>query len=197
MDKEWKLRKRGISDTIGRVHIVNPAAGDVYYLRMLLHHDHCRGKGSFEELRTVDGNLIESYQEVCRALGLLQDDREWDEALDEGALTKMPSALRELFITIILFCMPSNPKELFEKHHLEWTEDFEYDAQKKGVALSDSQKRTLVLLDIQNRLNSSDRSLKQIRLAEPTDEELKEIAFTKQDTLPILIREELDFDSSA
>ena len=92
--------------------------------------------------------------------------------------------------------MPSNPKELFEKHHLEGTDDFEHDAQKKGVVLTDSQKRTLVLLDIQNKLNSSDRSLKQIRLAEPTDDELKEIAFTKEDSLPVFIREELDFDVS-
>ena len=92
-NKKWNPRKRGPSDTIGRVHIVNPAAGDVYYLRMLLHRDHCKGKTSFEELRTVDGNLMESFQEVCRALGLLQDDGEWDEALHEGALTCMPAAL--------------------------------------------------------------------------------------------------------
>ena len=35
---KWKIRQRGF--TIGRVHTVNPLAGDVFYLRMLLHHDH-------------------------------------------------------------------------------------------------------------------------------------------------------------
>ena len=80
-EKEWNPRKRGPSDTIGRVHVVNPAAGDVYYLRMLLHHDHCKGKQSFEDLRSIEGQVMESYQDLCRALGLLQDDREWDEAL--------------------------------------------------------------------------------------------------------------------
>jgi hypothetical protein len=88
-------------------------------MRILLHHDHSKGKICFNDLRTVDGILQESYQEVCRHLGLLQDDREWDEALSEGCATKMSSALRELFITIILFCMPSNPQELFDKHFLE------------------------------------------------------------------------------
>ena len=96
-DKGWHIRKRGFSDAIGRVHIVNPAAGDVYFLRMLLHHEHSEGKSSFIDLRTLDGVLMESYQELCRALGLLQDDREWDEALSKGALTKMSAALRELF----------------------------------------------------------------------------------------------------
>merc|ERR1712239_81715 len=28
-------------------------SSDVFYLRMLLHHDHCRGKTSFMELRTI------------------------------------------------------------------------------------------------------------------------------------------------
>ena len=119
-DKEWVQRKR-LSDTIGRVHVVNPVAGDIYFLRILLHHEHCKGKSSFDELRTVGGELMESYQEVCRCLGLLQDDNEWDQALTEGAATKMPSATRELFVTILLFCMPSNPQELFDRHHIECT----------------------------------------------------------------------------
>ena len=72
--KQWKPRKSNF-DTIGRVHTVNPVALDVYYLRMLLHHEHCAGCTSFQELRTVDGEAKDSYQEVCRALGLLQDDQ--------------------------------------------------------------------------------------------------------------------------
>ena len=48
---EWRKRKRGSDTTIGRVHSVSPLSGEVYYLRMLLHHDHCRGKESFEDLK--------------------------------------------------------------------------------------------------------------------------------------------------
>ena len=132
-DKEWVARTR-LSDTIGRVHVVNPVAGDVYYLRILLHHDHSKGKTSFSDLRTVDDQIMESFQEVCKCLGLLQDDKEWDEALTEGSATRLPSALRELFITILLFCMPSNPQELFDKHHLEWADDFAFEDQ-GGVSI--------------------------------------------------------------
>ena len=89
---------------------------------------------------------------MCRALGLIQDDREWDEALAEGALTFLPASLRELSVTILMFCMPSNPRELFDKHNLESAEDFERDALKINIILTDSQKRTLVLADIQQRL---------------------------------------------
>ena len=68
--KQWNKRKSHF-DTIGRVHSMNPMAGDVFYLRMLLHHDHCKGKTSFEDLRTVDGSCFETYQETCRVIGLL------------------------------------------------------------------------------------------------------------------------------
>ena len=67
-NKKWKIRK-GAFDTIGRVHSIHPAAGDVFFLCMLLHHDQCKGCTSYENLRTVNGNLLETYQEVCRALG--------------------------------------------------------------------------------------------------------------------------------
>ena len=37
---------------------------------------------------TVDGDIKESYQEVCNTLGLLQDDREWDQVLTEEGVIK-------------------------------------------------------------------------------------------------------------
>ena len=45
----WKIRKAAL-DTIGRVHAMHPLAGDVFYLRMLLHNDHCKGKKSFADI---------------------------------------------------------------------------------------------------------------------------------------------------
>ena len=191
--KKWTIRK-GSFDTIGRVHAMHPLAGDVFYLRMILHHDHCRGKESFIDLRTVDGVALETYQEVCRQLGLLQDDREWEEVLSEGAVTKLSYALRELFVVILLFCYPANPKELFENFHQDWADDFKKNAVKKGVKLTDSQLKTMIILDIQQRLQSWDKDLKTFQLHEPTQEELDDISFDKTNVLPVLIREELDFD---
>ena len=190
---KWKARKN-VSETIGRVHTVHPLAGDVYYLRMLLHHSHCQGKTSFEDLLCVGNDQCESYQVVARMMGLLQDDQEWEEALAEGALTKMPSALRELFVTIIIFCVPSNPKELFNNHYSEWADDFIHKASKTGISLTDTQIRTLVVLDIQQRLQSFDKDLYVLGIESPTKDELDNVAFTSTSTYPVLIREELDFD---
>ena len=84
-EKEWKPRdKNRKCDTIGRVDNVHPAAGDRFYLRLLLNSDQCKMCESFEMLRTVpkdeypEKKPCDSYQEACRELGLLQDDREWE-----------------------------------------------------------------------------------------------------------------------
>ena len=89
--KEWYIRKKGRS--IGRVHTVNPLAGDVFYMRMLLHHDHCRGKTSFEDLMPIEGRVCDSYQAVCREIGLLSDDQEWSLVLTEAAGTQLCSQI--------------------------------------------------------------------------------------------------------
>ena len=192
--KEWVGRKINVG-TIGRVHSINPAAGDVFFLRILLHHNHCKGKTSFKDLMTVNGEEKPraSYQEVCRELGLLQDDLEWDQVLTEGAAIKLSPALRELFTTILLFCTAADPKELFNKHFMEWTDDFQSAALKKGLILTEQQLRTLVLLDLESRLQSREKDLTTLELPRPTEEELSEVEVF-QSQVPVLIREELDFD---
>ena len=149
---------------------------------------------SFVDLRTVEGECFESYQEVCRVLGLLQDDREWEEVLSEGAGTKMCSALRELFVIILMFCSPSNPSELFNKFWVDWTDDFKRNAERKEIILNEQQLKTLVTLDIQQRLQSWNRGLQTFRIPEPTLEEISKISFDETRQLPVLIREELDYD---
>ena len=191
VNKVWKRRKRCFN-TIGRVHSINPLAGDVFYLRLLLHHDHCKNKSSFKDLRPINADLFETYQEVCRILGLLQDDNEWEIVLSEGAATKMCPALRELFVTILMFCHPSNPLQLFEKYHMDWGDDFQKEASKKGGLLTEKQIHTMIVLDIKQRLQSWGNDLKTFRISEPTEEEIHEI-YSQTNSQPVLIKEELSF----
>ena len=73
--------------------------------------------------------------------------------------------------------MPANPQELFEKHCLEWTDDIQREATKKGNALNEEQLRILVLLDIQQGLQSWGRNLSMLRLPAPTETEIKKCFF--------------------
>src|SRR4051794_384472 len=51
--KEWKPRQKKGRTAIGRVYFAGPAAGERYYLRMLLYI--MKGPTSWEDLRTVNG----------------------------------------------------------------------------------------------------------------------------------------------
>ena len=193
--KEWIRRKAFSEDVvIGRVHTVNPVAGDVFYLRILLHTDHCRGKISFDDMKTLpSGKICESYKEACRELGLLKDDMEWREILHEAAHTKLCPQIRELFIVIIMFCQPSNPKELFDEFWDMWIDDFQRQGQHQKSSMDEEQLKTILLLDLEMRLQSFEKELQDFGLPNPTPEQLSRVkTLTSLD--PVLVREEKDYD---
>jgi hypothetical protein len=109
--------------------------------------------------------------------------------LRDGALTQMCSALRELFVTILLFCMPALPKKLFECHHLDWADDYIHTSKKKGIEPIKQQLKTLILLDIQRRLKTWDKDLKTFGLKEPSSNKLSQVNFNEAEALPVLLEE--------
>ncbi|CAJ2671515.1 unnamed protein product [Trifolium pratense] len=76
---QWAPRQRGFS--IGRVHFAPPGAGERFYLRTLLNY--VKGPTSFDELKTVDNFKYDSFKEACFARDLLDDDKEYIEAIKE------------------------------------------------------------------------------------------------------------------
>lgn len=108
--KMWTVRQGKVS--IGRMVFVHANAGERFYLRMLLNN--VRGARSFQELRTVDGEICSTNKEACYRLGLLEDDSEWITALQEASLMQLGYQLRHLFATILLFGEPVNPRTLWE-----------------------------------------------------------------------------------
>ncbi|KAI9180058.1 hypothetical protein LWI28_000701 [Acer negundo] len=51
-------------------------------------------KWSFEEIRTVNGVTYETYKATCYALGLLDEDKEWHEAIVQASQWSTGSQLR-------------------------------------------------------------------------------------------------------
>ena len=193
-NKKWISRQTRSEDTvIGRIHTVNPLAGETFFLRILLNDDHCRGKRSFTELKTLEnGRICETFKEVCRELGLLKDDLEWHRVLDECAITKLCPQIREVFIVILMFCQPSNPRALFDEFCMTWVDDFDQKARKQNLSLDENQLKTMLLLDLELRLQSFEKGLADFGLPQPTDEDLNRVE-TITCTDPVIIREEKDF----
>ena len=110
--KERKWTKRKTKETaLGRIYYAHPNSGERFYLRTLL----CAVKGatSFEDLRQVNGVVLPSFRTACLARGLLEDDNEWRQCLQEAANMASSHQLRNLFVTILRNCSPSDPLALW------------------------------------------------------------------------------------
>lgn len=120
---KWQRRAHGKrGDTICRMYTAAAKSGELFYERMLL----CKQKGvaSFDELKTVDSFVHTTFKEACCALGLLKDDAEWTEYLEELASVSMPSEIRRHFVRLLDCNNPSNPVALYERFKDKMSEDF-------------------------------------------------------------------------
>ncbi|XP_027174556.1 uncharacterized protein LOC113774189 [Coffea eugenioides] len=120
--KEWTERKR--RKVIGRMVTVSPKEGERYYLRLLL--THIAGPTPFEALLSVNGQRLASFRESALALGLLQSDAYIEDTLQEAVAFQMPSSLRLLFATLLVYCSPTNPRLLWENFELDLSADYHH-----------------------------------------------------------------------
>ena len=100
----------------------------------------------------MPGRECETFKEVCCELGLLNDDQEWRRVLEEAAATQMCKQIRELFVVILLFCLPSDPLALFSAFWNTWFDDIQRNHERRGIQLTEQQLKTMVLLDLEMRL---------------------------------------------
>nr|XP_033797247.1 uncharacterized protein LOC117359137 [Geotrypetes seraphini] len=121
------------SDALGRVYTVHPNNAECFFLRMLLHS--VRGPRSFAEIRTVNGNICQTFREACQKLGLLEGDQHWNDTLREAELISLPQQFRNLFAIILTTCSPSNPNSLWEKYKEALSEDLLAKVQKENPTL--------------------------------------------------------------
>ncbi|XP_048604246.1 uncharacterized protein LOC125582083 [Brassica napus] len=186
--KLWTPRKTG--GAIGRVVYVSPAAGDNYFLRILVNV--VRGPRCYEDLRTVGGVVFKKYREACYARGLLDDDREWHDAIEEPSYWATGRQLRRLFMIILLFCRVVNPLKLWEHTWKFLAEDILYTKRKEfrfpGLELNDDQLKQYTLIELEQLLKENDQSLADYPdIPLPDDAILTEISNT-------VLMQELSYD---
>lgn len=106
----WTKRKKGLS--IGRLFYVAPGAGDNHYLRMLINV--IRGAKCHADMRRVNGKLYNSYRDACYALGLLEDDKEYIDGIEEASRWGSAHSLRKLFANLLIAKSMSRPGHVWE-----------------------------------------------------------------------------------
>ena len=159
--RRWKLRTNR-SNTMARMYSVHPAAGDRFFLRLLLLT--VPGPTSFEDLRTHDGILYPTFRDACVARGLTEDSQEWVQTLTDAVRYMMPQALRGLFSILLVDCQLTGAVALWEQFEQDLCEDFLHRRRQRfrNPALQlNAEDRHDGLRDLQRLLASRDNSLEQ------------------------------------
>jgi hypothetical protein len=105
------------------MYYAHPISGERYYLRMLLN---CvKGATSYEHLRIVDGRKHKTFKDACIAMGLLADDNEWHQALEEAGVWASGRQLHDMFASMLMFCEVTNPRQLWDAHWESLSDDIE------------------------------------------------------------------------
>ena len=141
--KFWQKRKNSVFQ-VGRVISAHHAEGERYFLRVLLNN--VADATSYKHLRTVDAVLLPSFRETVEGRGLIEEDNTLDESLTEATFFQMPSSLRRLFATILVFCEPNDVMWLWKKHYDAMLEDHSRNNLSSDIV------QQMVLIDIRNML---------------------------------------------
>lgn len=152
--------------------------------------EHSQGCTSYEDIRTVDGIILPTFKSACQALGFLDNDDEWIECINDAANWATGPHLRELFTTIMCHCEVTSPKVLWESTWDALSEDIQH---RKRIILnfptlqlSDSQRKSYALIEIEKLMRQIGKSLKdypEIELPNADDlDELSNILINEENT---------------
>ncbi|XP_077221657.1 uncharacterized protein LOC143855411 isoform X2 [Tasmannia lanceolata] len=158
-DKLWQQRKK--VKCIGRIVYAHLSSGERIYLRMLLNI--VKGPRSYEEIRTVNAVLHQTFKSAYFSLGLLDGDKEWHDAINEASQWATAGQLQELFVTLLLFCEITNPFELWERNWQLLSVDIQYRQRHAfghpQLELNEYQIQSYILFEIENILMRNGKSL--------------------------------------
>ena len=128
-----------------------------------------------------------TFQAACAARGLLEDDKEWDQCLEEAGLIQTGHQLRQLFVLILVHSDPVDPRALYERHLPCLSDDCRFRIRTRfHIANPDyDQVESLALQEINTLLQKYGKSLSDYNLPNPS------VTFENISGIPRIIAEEM------
>uniref|UniRef100_A0A914DCA3 ATP-dependent DNA helicase n=1 Tax=Acrobeloides nanus TaxID=290746 RepID=A0A914DCA3_9BILA len=147
---------------LGRMYTIHPKEGERFYLRLLLIH--VKGAQSFDDLKTIEGDKKETFEEAAKALGLLDSGEIWEEYFQEVANQDSAHMLRGLFVSLIHHGERMDVKALWQRFKFEMCEDFMY-----RLNVDQERAENMAKVDIERQLEVVGISLKDYGIDLPID----------------------------
>ncbi|XP_071714220.1 uncharacterized protein [Rutidosis leptorrhynchoides] len=175
------------------MHFVPPKSGECYYLRILLNK--VRGPTCYEDIRTVNGIVYDTFKEACYAMGLLNDDKEYIASIRETHEWASGFECRSLFVSLITSDSVSCPERVWHETCDLLSDDLKHECPEQ---LRSNDPKTfrkvlhnIALAKIERQLNSFGQSLKNIPKMPFPDYQFI------QHSCNMLIQDELAYDRDA
>jgi signal recognition particle GTPase len=131
-----------------------------------------KGATSYEDIKTYNSILYQTFKEACAARGLLSDDNEWYKAFDEVVNWATSSQLRYLFVTMLIFCNLQGEKNFYNKNWRKMVDDIELQLIIKHHPIkyypTDIELQDLLLVELEEILIKNGKSIKNYSLPQRT-----------------------------
>jgi hypothetical protein len=131
-NNEWLPTKQRGDFKLTRIHSVSPRQRELFFMRLLLLN--VRGPTSFADLRTVNCQVCDTYEQVAVLRHIVQNDDEWLQCLEEAVIHFFPNQLRQLFASILVEINPANCLQLWINFRDQISEDFLNDQQIENMS---------------------------------------------------------------
>jgi hypothetical protein len=106
------------------LHYAAPGSGQLFYLRTLLNY--VKGPTCYDDIKTINNIKYDTFKDACFALGLLDDDREFIDAILEASHWGTGNFLRCLFATLLLSGQINRPEVVWDKTWKHLSDDILY-----------------------------------------------------------------------
>lgn len=120
------------------------------------------GPTSFQDIRTVDGQVFQTFKEAAIKLKLLKDDQEWFRTMEEAATFQMPVQLRMLFSMILIHGDIVDGRSLYNACRNDLIEDY-------LLTHSEYMAEQLALRDIEEHLQQFGKKCEHFQLESPVE----------------------------
>jgi hypothetical protein len=113
---------------------------------------------------TVDGRVCATFKEACQARGLLENDQEWAQALEEASHWATGRRLCDLFASVLLFNEVINLGELWHRFADDLSDDLQARARRESgdpdLTLTTEQLHNIALHELDIILQRNGRNLR-------------------------------------
>jgi len=123
-----------------------------------------RGAKSFDDLRKIDGTMYATFREACMTLGLVADNSEWDNALNEASTWETGVQLGSMFCSLLMYNEVGQPELLWDKHWDGLSDDLERrlqcEHQTSELTFSIDQRKNICSYELELIIRKNGRTLK-------------------------------------